>query len=70
MCELHIKKSYYFLQDECSFVSLRDVKRAMIVFEYMYKIMDIFGPLMNQKALDQNFPCYVSQQLCGCIMWG
>ena len=41
-------------------MSLRDVKRAMIVFEYMYKMMDILGPLMNEKAHEQKFPCYVS----------
>lgn len=38
------------LQDECSFVSLRDVKRAMIVFEYIYDKMDILGPLMTEWA--------------------
>ena len=26
----------YYIQDECSFVSLRDVERAMIVFEWFY----------------------------------
>jgi hypothetical protein len=40
----------YNLQDECSFVSLRDVKRAMIVFKYLYDMMDVFGPLMDQWA--------------------
>lgn len=39
-----------FLQDECSFVSLRDVERAMIVFEYMYSMMDVLGPLVNDWA--------------------
>ena len=38
------------LQDECSFVSLRDVERAMIVFEYFFDKMDIFGPRMNEMA--------------------
>lgn len=37
-------------QDECSFVSLRDVERAMIVFEYMYRMMGVFGPLMDEYA--------------------
>ena len=31
-------------------MSLRDVERAMIVFEYMYKMMDVFGPLMDEWA--------------------
>ena len=36
-------------QDECSFVSLRDVERAMIVFKYFYEKMALFGPLMDEK---------------------
>ena len=40
-------------QDECSFVSLRDVERAMIVFEYFCEKMDIFGPLINEKLKDE-----------------
>ena len=31
-------------------MSLRDVERAMIVFEYLYKMMDVFGPLMDEWA--------------------
>ena len=31
-------------------MSLRDVKRAMIVFEYLYGMMDVFGPLMDKWA--------------------
>ena len=31
-------------------MSLRDVERAMIVFEYMYKMMEVFGPLMDRWA--------------------
>ena len=39
------------LQNECSFVSLRDVERAMIVFEYMYSMMvGVFGRLMDKWA--------------------
>ena len=37
-------------QNECSFVSLRDVERTMIVFEYFYHMMDIFGPRMDEWA--------------------
>ena len=29
-------------QDECSFVSLRDVERTMLVFEYFYGQIDDF----------------------------
>ena len=38
-------------QNECSFVSLRDVERAMIVFEYFYEKMALFAPLMNERAI-------------------
>jgi len=31
-------------------VSLRDVERAMIVFEYFHNKMDVFGPRMDKKA--------------------
>ena len=31
-------------------MSLRDVERAMIVFEYLYKMMKVFGPLMDEWA--------------------
>ena len=31
-------------------MSLRDVERAMIVFEYFYDKMVLFAPLMNKKA--------------------
>ena len=41
-----------FAQDECSFVSLRDVDRAMIVFKYFYDKMNLFGPLMEKWAND------------------
>jgi len=34
-------------QDECSFVSLRDVERAMLVLEYFYDKMDLFSALME-----------------------
>ena len=42
---------YIPAQNECSFVSLRDVERAMIVFEYFYEKMDrVFAPLINKRA--------------------
>ena len=31
-------------------MSLRDVERAMIVFEYFYEKMSLFAPLMNERA--------------------
>jgi hypothetical protein len=37
-------------ENECNFVSLRDVQRAMIVFEYMYDMMEVFGPRMDEYA--------------------
>jgi len=37
-------------EDECSFVSLRDVERAMIVFEYFHDKMEVFGPKMDSMA--------------------
>jgi hypothetical protein len=40
-------------QDECSFVSLRDVERAMIVFKYFYEKMDIFAPLIEEKQREE-----------------
>ncbi len=43
------KYLYLCLQDECSFVSLRDVERAMIVFEYFLDKMHILGPKIDGK---------------------
>ena len=34
-------------------MSLRDVERAMIVFEYFYERMNLFAPLMNKKAKNE-----------------
>ena len=31
-------------------MSLRDVERAMMVFEYMYSMMNVFGPLTDKWA--------------------
>ena len=35
------------MQDECSFVSLRDVERAMIVFEWFYENNEFFEQLLQ-----------------------
>ncbi len=38
-------------EDECSFVSLRDVERSMIVFEYFFeKMAGLFRPRIDAKA--------------------
>ena len=37
-------------QDECSFVSLRDVERAMIVFKFFTKKMNLFTDHVACKA--------------------
>ncbi len=40
--------------DECSFVSLRDVERTMIVFEYfLEKMVGLFGPRIELKAQEE-----------------
>ena len=38
-----------FMQDECSFVSLRDVERAMIVFEWFYENNEFFEQLLRKE---------------------
>ena len=40
-------------QDECSFVSLRDVERAMTVFEYFFDKNATFGPAIDQKFAEE-----------------
>lgn len=44
----------YCTQDECSFVSLRDVERAMIVFEYFYEKIDEFRNADKKLAIPQH----------------
>jgi hypothetical protein len=41
------------IQDECSFVSLRDVERAMIVFEHFYEHIDDFRQADQKQAMPQ-----------------
>ena len=38
------------LQDECSFVSLRDVERTMIVFKFFTENMSLFTEHIAHKA--------------------
>ena len=40
---------YICLQDECSFVSLRDVERAMLVFTYFFDKMPLLRDAINEK---------------------
>ena len=40
------------IQDECSFVSLRDVERAMIVFKFFIDKRDLFKDLVVAKSKD------------------
>ena len=47
-------------QNECSFVSLRDVERAMIVLEYFYEKMDkVFAPLIDRRGREEYEELYV-----------
>ena len=40
-------------QDECSFVSLRDVERAMIVFKFFMKKKYLFTEHIANKAAEE-----------------
>ena len=47
-------------QNECSFVSLRDVERAMIVLEYFYEKMDnVFSLLMDRRGKEEHDDLYI-----------
>lgn len=37
LCIISIMLLLYILQDECSFVSLRDVERALLIFVYFFE---------------------------------
>ena len=51
----------YFVQDECSFVSLRDVERAMIVFEWFYdKTNVIEHELRKQEGYKVTITYYIT----------
>lgn len=43
----------HFFKDECSFVSLRDVERAMHVMVWFYNRLDILGKLMMEVRIEQ-----------------
>lgn len=42
------------IQDECSFVSLRDVERAMNVMVWFYNHREVLNPLMDETVDDQD----------------
>ena len=51
-----VSQCYFTLQTECSFVSLRDVERAMVVFEYFYEKMGtVFTQLINEGAKKDHY---------------
>ena len=43
----------YDWQDECSFVSLRDVERAMLVFIYFIEKMDLLRDAIDKKERNE-----------------
>ena len=45
-------------------MSLRDVERAMIVFEYFYDKMNIFGPKMDEMAAKINPEIEDMKEVC------
>ena len=44
---------FFKIKDECSFVSLRDVERAMQVMVWFYKHVDTLGRLMRKVTAEQ-----------------
>ena len=46
--------SLLITQDECSFVSLRDVERAMKVMVWFYNHRDSLNPLMDEHLNDSD----------------
>ena len=44
---------FFLIKDECSFVSLRDVERAMQVMVWFYKHVDTLGRLMKKVTAEQ-----------------
>ena len=44
---------FFLIKDECSFVSLRDVERAMQVMVWFYKHVDTLGGLMKKVTAEQ-----------------
>ena len=45
-------------------MSLRDVERAMIVFEYFFDKMNIFGPKMDEMTARINLEMEDMEEVC------
>ncbi|XP_065675221.1 E3 ubiquitin-protein ligase rnf213-alpha-like isoform X3 [Hydra vulgaris] len=55
VCVLKESQAYMRrLKDECSFVSLRDVERALLVTSWFYKKMDLFINITDNKITSYN----------------
>ena len=52
-----------FLQDECSFVSLRDVERAVQVTSWFHQKMGLFLPLIKEFEEDRGIPLNMETRL-------
>ena len=64
ICHILTIRMYHYLQDECSFVSLRDVGRAMIVLKFFYEKLDVISPEMNQLAQKKTKKSYIQVNNC------
>lgn len=51
-------------QDECSFVSLRDVERAVQVTSWFYKKMDLIMPLLDDEEENEDQPDVIGNDSC------
>ena len=67
ICEFYVNYHLYIVQDECSFVSLRDVERAMIVFEWFYEQNESFEQLLKVEEGYEVRMYELGSYLCICI---
>ena len=52
------------LQDECSYVSLRDVERCMIVFEWFHCLhKDIYKEMVRVGGMEEVRPCICNEDV-------
>ena len=57
ICQLkEVITCFFSFKDECSFVSLRDVERAMQVMVWFYEHMDTLGESMDKVIADVSTP--------------
>lgn len=62
-CAVTVDRVQLSIQDECSFVSLRDVERTMIILMYLYDNMRELSQLIdNQKRKEMT--CETVSILC------